>query len=289
MRIIKSISQLRKILGQARREGKSIGFVPTMGSLHEGHAALMRRAKKEHDICVLSIYINPAQFGPREDLGRYPRDFGGDATLAGKENVDIIFFPSDNVIYPKGYLTYIDVEKLSSPLCGQFRPGHFRGVATVVMKLLNIVQPHALYLGQKDAQQVAVLQAMVRDLDVPVAVKVVPTVREKDGLAMSSRNSYLTPEQRRQAVVLYRALRLARVGITEGQRSAAAIIKRIKKTIRQQSQGRIQYVACVDALTLEPLKILRGHVLVALAVYFGQTRLIDNITARVNEPHKVKS
>ena len=289
MRVIKSIIQLRKVLDAARRAGKTIGFVPTMGYFHEGHAALMRAAKKDHDICVVSIYVNPKQFGPKEDLARYPRDLRRDSAVARKENVDIIFFPSDNVIYPKGYLTYIDVENLSGQLCGRFRPGHFKGVATVVMRLLNIVRPDAMYLGQKDAQQVAVLKTMVHDLDLPVAVKVIPTVREKDGLAMSSRNSYLTPDQRRQSAVLYRTLRLAKARITGGEWSVAAVTGLITKTIRRESTGRIQYVACVDALTLQPLKTLKGHVLIALAVFFGPTRLIDNIGIRVNEQGKSKS
>jgi len=276
-------------LNAARRKGKTIGFVPTMGGLHDGHAALMRRAKKDHDLCVVSIYVNPKQFAPREDFRRYPRDLRRDLRLARKEKVDIIFFPSDNVIYPEGYLTYIDVEKLSKALCGKFRPGHFRGVATLVAKLLNIVGPDALYLGQKDAQQAVVLKTMVRDLDFPVAVQVVPTVRDKDGLAMSSRNGYLSANQRRQATVLYRALQLSKARISAGERSASSIVRFITQMIRRGSGGKIQYVACVDALTLKPLKTLKGWTLITLAVFFGSARLIDNISIRVNGSQKIKS
>lgn len=289
MRIIRSAVQLRRVLNAARRKAKTIGFVPTMGCLHDGHAALMRRAKKDHDLCVVSIYVNPKQFAPHEDFRHYPRDLRRDLALARKEKVDIIFLPSDNVIYPKGYLTYIDVEKLSRALCGKFRPGHFKGVATVVAKLLNIVQPHVLYLGQKDAQQVVVLKTMVRDLDLPVAVKVVPTIRDKDGLAMSSRNVYLSPQQRREATVLYRALWIAKARIKSGERSVSAIVRLITQTIRRESGGKVQYVACVDALTLKPFKTLKGSTLIALAVFFGATRLIDNVTVRVNGSQKIKS
>ncbi len=289
MRIIRSVVQLRRVLNAARRAGQTIGFVPTMGCLHDGHLGLMRRAKKDQDLCVVSIYVNPKQFAPREDFRRYPRDLRRDLGLARKENVDIVFLPSDNVIYPKGYLTYIDVEKLSGVLCGKFRPGHFRGVATVVAKLLNIVGACTLYLGQKDAQQAVVLKTMVRDLDLPVAVQVVPTVRDKDGLAMSSRNGYLSANQRRQATVLYRALQCSKTRISAGERSAGPIVRLIAQTIRRGSGGKIQYVACVDALTLRPLKTLKGCVLIALAVFFGRTRLIDNISIRVHGSGKVKS
>jgi len=289
VRIIRSVVQLRRVLNAARRKAKTIGFVPTMGCLHDGHAALMRRAKKDHDLCVVSIYINPKQFAPHEDFSRYPRDLRRDLALARKEKVDIIFLPSDNVIYPKSYLTYIDVEKLSGVLCGKFRPGHFKGVATVVAKLLNIVQPHVLYLGQKDAQQAVVLKTMVRDLDLPIAVRVVPTVRDKDGLPMSSRNVYLSASQRCQAAVLYRALQFSKARISAGERSAGSIVRSMTQMIRRASGGKIQYVACVDALTLKPFKTLKGWALIALAVFFGPTRLIDNISIRVHGSRKVKS
>jgi len=289
MRIIKNITQLQKALAAARRKGKTIGFVPTMGYFHEGHLSLMRRAKKENDICVVSIYVNPKQFGPKEDLKGYPRDVRRDSSLAIKENVDIVFIPSDNATYPHGYLTYIDVEKISRTLCGAFRPGHFKGVATIVAKLLNMVRPDVMYLGAKDAQQVVVLKTMVHDLDFPVKIVVAPTVREADGLAMSSRNVYLSPQQRQQAPALYQALRQARTRIRQGERSGAKITGMIRKIIASRTDGKVQYVACVDPDTLKPLKRLRGNALIALAVFFGTTRLIDNVTIRLNAPGKSKS
>lgn len=289
MLIIRSIAQLRKTLQADRGKGRSIGFVPTMGYFHEGHLSLMRQAKKENDVCVVSIYVNPAQFGPKEDFNQYPRDLKRDSSMIIKENVDILFIPSNNEIYPSSYLTYIDVEKISKPLCGQFRPGHFRGVATIVAKLLNIVAPDVMYLGQKDAQQVAVLKAMARDLNFPAKIKVVTTKREADGLAMSSRNKYLTVEDRQEAVVLYQALRQAKTKIQQGERSAAQIKNLVKNLIVKKSSGKIQYVECVNADTLEELTTLQGQVLIALAVFFGKTRLIDNIRISLHEPRKIKS
>ena len=258
-----------------------------MGYFHEGHLSLMRQAKKECDICVVSIYVNPKQFGPGEDLSRYPRDIKHDATMIEKENVDILFIPSDNDVYPNCYLTYIDVERISETLCGKYRPGHFQGVATVVAKLLNMVQPDLMYLGQKDAQQVKVLSKMVTDLNFPVRIRVVPTAREKDGLAMSSRNIHLSVQERVQAPVLYKALKVAATRIKAGERSASKITGIIHKIIAQHSSGKIQYVACVDADTLEPLKRLKGKVLIALAVFFNRTRLIDNVIVPIKDARKI--
>ncbi len=286
MRVVKTIKQLRQILNEVRRKGQRVGFVPTMGYFHEGHLSLVRRAKKECGICVVSIYVNPKQFGPKEDLSRYPRDIKRDTTMIKKENVDILFVPSDNVVYQNRYLTYIDVEKISDALCGKYRPGHFKGVATVVAKLLNMVQPDVMYLGQKDAQQVVVLKQMAADLNFSTAIHVVETTREKDGLAMSSRNVYLSFQERSQAPVLYRALKDAAARIRAGERSSSKIIGIIQKTITQQSCGEIQYVACVDADTFEPLKILKGRVLIALAVLFSRTRLIDNVIIPIKKPRK---
>ncbi len=277
MRVIKSIKELHVCLDRLRRKGKKIGFVPTMGYLHEGHLSLVRRSCQECDTTVVSIYVNPIQFGPKEDLRHYPRDIARDSTMLKKENVDILFIPSDNDVYPNRYLTYIDVEKISNVLCGTDRPGHFKGVATVVAKLLNMVGPDVMYLGQKDAQQAVVLRQMVKDLNFSTIVCVVPTMREKDGLAMSSRNIYLSGQERAQAPVLYRSLLEAAMLIKKGERSASKIIGKIQKNITRQSNGKIQYVACVDADTLESLKILNGRVLIALAVFFGSTRLIDNV------------
>lgn len=288
MRIIRTIPSLRKALVSLRRQGKTVGFVPTMGYLHEGHLSLVRRARKENDVCVVSIYVNPAQFAAHEDLASYPRDLKRDSSMIVKENVDILFVPSNNDIYPNGYLTYIDVKKISDPLCGHFRPGHFRGVATIVAKLLNMVQPDCLYLGQKDAQQVAVLKAMVRDLDFPVRVKTVVTRREADGLAMSSRNKYLSLQERREAVVLYEGLKQAKILIQAGERSPGCIKQMIRSVITRKSRGKIQYVECVNKDTLEVLKVLKGQVLIALAVFFGKTRLIDNIIIPVHDSRKSK-
>jgi len=287
MRIVKTIKQLRQILDEYRRKGQKIGFVPTMGYFHDGHLSLMRQAKKECGICVVSIYVNPKQFGPKEDLSRYPRDIARDATMIQKENVDILFIPSDNDVYQNCYLTYIDVERISNSLCGAYRPAHFKGVATVVAKLLNMVQPDVMFLGQKDAQQVVVLKQMVMDLNFPVSVRVVPTSREKDGLAMSSRNVHLSSQERAEAPVLYKSLKFALTQIKSGESSATKIIAIIQKIITQQSSGKIQYVACVDANTLEPLKTLKGKVLIALAVYFGRTRLIDNVIVLIKKTRQV--
>jgi len=286
MHIVKTIKQLRQLLNKARGKGQKIGFVPTMGYFHEGHLSLMRRAKKECDICVVSIYVNPKQFGPKEDLSRYPRDIKRDATMIAKENVDILFIPSDNVVYPNRYLTYIDVERISGSLCGAYRPGHFKGVATVVAKFLNMVAPDVMYLGQKDAQQVGVLKQMVADLNFPLSIRVIPTAREKDGLAMSSRNVFLTPQERLQASVLHKALKSAAIKVQAGEKSVSKIIAIIQNIINLHSSAKIQYVACVDADTLEPLKVLEGKVLIALAVLFSRTRLIDNVTISIKKPRK---
>jgi pantoate--beta-alanine ligase len=287
MRVIKTITQLRKVLDKVRGNGQKIGFVPTMGYFHKGHLSLVRQSRKECDMTVVSIYVNPKQFGPKEDFSHYPRDIKRDAAMIDKENIDILFIPSDNVIYPNRYLTYIDVEKISNRLCGKSRSGHFKGVATVVAKLLNMVQPDVMFLGQKDAQQVTVLSKMITDLNFPVFIRVAPTVRENDGLAMSSRNVYLTPIERLQAPVLYRALKCALMRIQAGERRASRITGIINQTITQGSHGKIQYVACVDADTLEPLKILKGKVLIALGVFFGKTRLIDNVIVPIKNSRKV--
>jgi len=282
MRVVTSIKSLRRLLGRARSQKKTVGFVPTMGYLHEGHASLLRRCKKENDVCVLSIFVNPKQFGPKEDFTKYPRDKKKDEQLAKKENVDIIFYPSVDEMYPTGYLTYVDVECLSDVLCGQSRPGHFKGVATVVAKLIHSVMPDVMYLGQKDAQQALIIRKMAEDLNMPLAIKIVPTVRERDGLAMSSRNVYLTPEERAEATVLYRSLQEAKNKILSGQRDAASITDAMAAMI-EQTRGRIDYIACVDAQTLKSVEKISGPVLIALAVYFGKARLIDNVIVGTHE------
>ena len=281
MRIIKKIDLLRRAIAQRKRQNQTIGFVPTMGALHEGHLSLVRHARRENDVVVISIFVNPKQFEPNEDFETYPRPAKKDILLAKEEKVDIIFYPSDNEMYPTGFLTNIHVDEITGVLCGRSRPGHFAGVTTVVGKLLNAVRPDVLYLGQKDAQQAVVLKRMVADLNFPVAVKVCPIIREPDGLAMSSRNQYLTPGQRKTATVLFQALKMAKKKIRTGERSAARITRGIRTLIQDQSSGKIDYIACVDAETLTPLKHLQGKVLIALAVKFGRTRLIDNIIVHI--------
>ena len=216
MIIVRSAKTLRKIIQAHKNRRKTIGFVPTMGALHQGHGSLINRCRKENDFVVLSIFVNPTQFGPKEDFHRYPRPIKKDILFAKKEKVDIMFYPSKELLYPSGFLTYIEVNAISHVLCGSSRPTHFRGIATIVAKLLNIVQPDTLYLGQKDAQQVAVLRRMIKDLDFVATVRACPTVREKDGLALSSRNQSLTPEQRQEAPVLYQALKIAKSKIVSG-------------------------------------------------------------------------
>ena len=280
MRVIRSVSSIQQSIKKAKAAGKTVGFVPTMGALHEGHRSLLRCCRRENDIVVLSIFVNPKQFGPKEDLAKYPRRERADKKLAKKEKVDIMFVPSAKAMYPSGYLTYIEVARMTQGLCGRSRPGHFKGVTTVVGKLLYIIMPDVLYLGQKDAQQAAVLTRMVRDLNFPVFVKTYPTVREADGLAMSSRNQSLSAGQRKEAAVLYRSLKEARQNIAAGNRLATAIVGKIRSRIARESSGRIDYIECVAADTFLPLKRIQGKAIVALAVWFGKTRLIDNITVQ---------
>lgn len=283
MRIVKTIRSLRQSVLQARSEGKKIGFVPTMGFLHEGHASLLSACKKEHDVSVLSIFVNPMQFGPHEDLKDYPRDIKKDEKLAKRENVDIIFYPSVDEIYPMGFRTTVEVADLSDRLCGSSRPGHFKGVTTVVLKLLNVVAPDAMYLGQKDAQQAFIIRKMVDDLNVPVRIKVLETVREKDGLAMSSRNSYLTSHERKEAPVLYQALSKARESIKAGERRSFRVTQMMRMMIERQTNAKVDYIQCVDTNNLQPVSKIAGEVLIALAVKFGRARLIDNVIVHAHD------
>lgn len=278
MQIIETKSALRDILKKARKESQSIGFIPTMGYLHDGHLSLMHRARKENDIVVVSIFVNPAQFGPNEDLDTYPRDADRDKDLMQKTNVDIAFFPDTSQLYPDGSTTYVEVEgEMTKGLCGASRPVFFRGITTVVSKLFNIVAPDRAYFGQKDAQQAAIIRQMVRDLDFDLEVVVCPTIRESDGLAMSSRNSYLSPRQRSDATVVSQALFGAKETIAKGERQARVVADQIRNHINGVQEAVIDYVAIVDAQTLADLDSLRGEVLIAVAVYLGGTRLIDNI------------
>jgi pantoate--beta-alanine ligase len=271
------------LVAKLKNQKKTIGFVPTMGFLHEGHASLLRQSKKDNDVTVLSIFVNPRQFGPNEDLKNYPRDIKKDEKLAKIENVDIIFYPSVDEIYPTDYLTNVEVSVLSNRLCGTTRPGHFRGVATVVLKLVNMVLPDVMYLGQKDAQQAIIIHKMIEDLNVPLKVKVMPTVREADGLAMSSRNSYLTAVERQEAVILNQALKDAQRKILAGERSVSKVIAMIRRKIETQTSGIVDYIECVSAKDLTSVKKIAEDVLIALAVKFGRARLIDNVIVNVYE------
>ena len=280
MKLARTVAEARAALAEARTRGESIGFVPTMGYLHEGHLALIRRARAENGFVAVSIFVNPTQFGPNEDFGRYPRDLPRDLELCRGAGVDLVFAPEAAEMYPPGFQTYVEVEELSRGLCGASRPGHFRGVATVVTKLFNIIGPDRAYFGEKDAQQLRVIKRMVLDLNLPVTIVAVPTVREPDGLAMSSRNTYLAPEERRAALVLYRALSSAEEIFGRGERRAGAILARMREIIEAEPLARIDYVAVVDDETLAPVEEIDRPVLVALAVFIGRTRLIDNIMLR---------
>jgi pantoate--beta-alanine ligase len=279
--LIQTVDDVRFAVARARQRGLSIGLVPTMGALHEGHASLIRAASAETGFVVVSIFVNPMQFGPKEDLSRYPRQLEKDLQLCRHEEVDAVFAPSAEAMYPGGFCTYVEVTGLQDVLCGASRPGHFRGVATVVLKLFAIVQPDVAYFGQKDFQQVRIIEQMIRDLNVPVRLRRCPTVREPDGLALSSRNQYLDPEQRRQAVVLFQALEEARENIEGGERDGDAIRRRLAARIGTAPDARIDYADVVDAENLQSLKTVTRDVVIALAVKFGDTRLIDNMPVSV--------
>ena len=253
----------------------TVGLVPTMGYLHEGHLSLIRRAREECDHVVVSIFVNPTQFGPKEDLAKYPRDLERDFRLI-EPYTDLVWTPSAETMYPQGYQTWVEVEAMTRPLEGAMRPGHFRGVTTVVAKLFNAVQPHKAYFGQKDAQQVAVIRQMVRDLNFPLEIVVCPTSREPDGLAMSSRNVYLDPDQRKAATVLFRSLSAAKELYERGERSAEKVRGKMKEVLAGEPLAEPQYISCADYDTLEELDEIKGKALLSMAVFFGKTRLIDN-------------
>ncbi len=279
MKVIREAQRLDFALKKNRRN-KSIGFVPTMGALHAGHLSLISQAAKDNHIVVVSIFVNPAQFGPKEDLKKYPRPLKNDLKLCRRCGVDFVFLPDNKSMYPSGFSTFVGVEGLSNVLCGASRPGHFRGVATVVTKLLNIIRPDTLYLGQKDSQQAIIIARMIKDLNFPVKLKIMPIVRENDGLALSSRNTCLTKKERSDAVVLSKALRLAESLINGGQRNGHVIINRMKQLIAKKKTAKIDYIAIVDSENLKPLKRISGDCLIALAVRIGKTRLIDNIIVK---------
>lgn len=283
MKVIKEPGVIQREILDLKRKGNRIGFVPTMGALHEGHLSLVRRCKEENDITVVSIFVNPIQFGPNEDYSRYPRPFEKDKELLEKEGVDYLFYPSVEDMYPEGYETYVILERLPNHLCGLSRPGHFKGVATVVTKLFNIVQPDRAYFGQKDYQQAKIIQKMVRDLNFPIDIIVMPIVREADGLAMSSRNSYLSQEDRINAVVLYKSLQRARELILSGEREVSKIKKEMESIISSVA-SKIDYIEIVDPETLESLEMIpsRGEVVVAVAAFIGSARLIDNEIVKIS-------
>ncbi|MFA5287598.1 MAG: pantoate--beta-alanine ligase [Candidatus Omnitrophota bacterium] len=281
MLVIKTPLRISGILMRKRREGESIGFVPTMGALHEGHLSLIRAARKENNIVVVSIFVNPVQFGPKEDLDRYPRPLSKDLALCRRERVDFVFCPKPSYIYPRDFSTYIEVKDLSEKLCGKSRPSHFRGVATIVAKLFNIIGPDNLYLGAKDAQQAVVIKRMATDLNMPVKIKVMPTVREVDGLALSSRNLYLNSNERQDALILSQALNLAKLLIKNGARDTKRIIGRMRRIIKNKKSAKIDYIKIVDSDNLKPLDKILSNCLIVLAVYIGKIRLIDNVSIKV--------
>jgi pantoate--beta-alanine ligase len=274
---IPTIADMKAACRQATRSGKTLGFVPTMGALHEGHLSLVRAAKARCDVTAVSIFVNPLQFAPTEDLDKYPRPLERDAGMLEQLGVDLLFLPTVDEMYPPGAQTHVQVNELSTKLDGASRPGHFRGVATVVTKLFEIVRPDCAFFGQKDAAQVAVLRKLVNDLDMDVEIVVCPIVREEDGLAMSSRNIYLTPEQRQQSLVLHRALMRVQTLADQGERSAARLIEVGMQVIAEEPAARLDYFAVVDPNTLDPVADVTHGSLVAVAAYFGTTRLIDNI------------
>lgn len=278
MEILTTAQQMQQRAATLRAQGQTIGFVPTMGYLHEGHLSLVRLARQHADVVVVSIFVNPTQFGPNEDFERYPRDFERDEQVCREAQVDIIFYPSISELYASDASTWVVEERLSRGLCGASRPGHFRGVCTVVAKLFHIVQPHIAVFGEKDGQQLRIIERMVRDLHLPVRIVRGPTVREPDGLAMSSRNAYLSPHERKQAVVLKRALDKAEQLVREGiERDAERLKAAMQNVIEHAPDARIDYIEIVDDQTLEPVQTVDRPCMVALAVFIGKTRLIDNL------------
>ncbi len=283
MNTVKKIEKMKSALRDIRCLGKSVGFVPTMGYLHEGHLSLVKASLKDSDCTVVSIFVNPTQFGPKEDFKEYPRDLARDTRLLEELGVDFLFCPDSTEMYPPDYKTYVEVENLQDKLCDRSRPGHFRGVCTVVLKLFNIVQPDVAFFGQKDAQQAIILKRMVSDLNLDVRIDVMPTVREEDGLALSSRNVYLNSEQRQAALCLSGSLREAAGMIRSGERRTAPLMDRMREIIDGEDLAKLDYIAIVDMGSLEPLKEIEKEALIALAVFFGSVRLIDNMMVSVEE------
>ena len=281
MKVINYIQEIREVVREWKKQGLTIGFVPTIGYLHEGHESLIKNSVKENDKTIVSIFVNPTQFGPNEDLEKYPRDLESDKNLCNKNNVDIIFNPSSNEIYNDDFSTYINMDGLTKELCGKSRPTHFSGVCTVVTKLFNIVKADKAYFGEKDAQQLAIIKRLVRDLNIDTEIIGCPIIREEDGLAKSSRNSYLSKDERIAATVLNKALIEAKRSLSNGDRESNSIKNIIKEVINNENLAQIDYVEVVDSLSLEKVDIIENDVLVAIAVYIGKTRLIDNFTYKM--------
>jgi pantoate--beta-alanine ligase len=277
MKLVHSIAEMRSLSRAARSGGAPLGLVPTMGALHEGHLSLVRAARDKSDLVAASIFVNPTQFGPSEDFAKYPRTLENDCALLEREGVELVFAPAVEEMYPQGAVTWVVVEGLSDRLCGKSRPGHFRGVTTVVAKLFHIVEPDVAFFGQKDAAQVAIIRRMVLDLNMPVKIEVCPIVREPDGLAISSRNAYLSPQERKSALVLYRSLVGVQRLFASGEHGSAKLISAAKQEFAGEPAVRLDYIEVVDPETLEPVAAVTKRVLVAVAAFVGQTRLIDNI------------
>jgi pantoate--beta-alanine ligase len=283
MKILKTIQEMKEVSAELKSSGLSIGFVPTMGSLHEGHLSLVRRSIIQADHTVVSIFVNPTQFGPGEDFKRYPRDLKKDLEILEKEGVDFVFAPEAKEMYPDGYKTYVEVHELQDKLCGRSRPGHFRGVCTIVLKLFHIIKPDLSFFGQKDAQQAIILKKMIKDLDMDGKIEVLPIVRNKEGIALSSRNEYLSLEERKAALCLSKSLKKARSMIEKGERDTEKIIQGMKEVIAEEPLARIDYVEIVEMKELDPFPRIRGETLIALAVFVGKARLIDNTIVRIKE------
>jgi len=283
MKLVDNIARMSTLAKIFKKETKAIGFVPTMGYFHEGHLSLIKTAKKHTDVAVVSIFVNPLQFGPNEDLEKYPRDLKRDEELARSAGADVLFCPSAKEMYPENYSTYVEVKGLTDTLCGASRPGHFRGVTTVVTKLFGIVRPDVAYFGQKDAQQAAIIKKMTEDLNMGIEIKILPIVREKDGLAMSSRNAYLSESERKEAVVIYQALQRAKLMISQGERDVRKIVKAMEAMVFQSPAAKVDYISIVNSRDLKEMDRLSGEVMVALAVFIGKTRLIDNAIVAVDD------
>ena len=281
MRVVEGIDEVRSTVKRWKAQGLKVGFVPTMGYLHEGHESLIKKASKENDRVVVSIFVNPIQFGPKEDLASYPRDLKRDSKICENAGANLIFHPENEEMYFEDFSTFVDMEGLTNGLCGKSRPIHFRGVCTVVSKLFNIVVPDRAYFGEKDAQQLAIIKRMVRDLNIDIEIVGCPIVREEDGLAKSSRNTYLSEEERAAATILNKSLMIGKEEIQDGERNSARIIKIIENSIKTEKLARIDYVEIVDSASLERVEEINKSVLVAIAVFIGKTRLIDNFTYEV--------